>query len=141
MFDKTYEDRLKAWRDFRQTLESVEDPIQTTIDHYKQAPRVSMHTDPWTPSMWPSPWELVEENRYCDFCNLLGICYSLQLTDKFSREDFEIHIGIDDKNSNTHYLLYVNEFIIGYDDDTYIHMSKLPSTIRSQQIHPMPKLN
>jgi hypothetical protein len=141
MFDKTYEDRLRAWHDFRKTLETSNDPIQSVIDKYQEPPRVSLYTDPWTPSTWPSPWELIEENQYCEFCNLLGICYSLQLTDKFSQVNFEIHIGIDDKNSSTHYLLYVDDFIIGYEDDTYIHKSKLPSTIRSQQTYPMQPLN
>ena len=141
MFDKTYEDRLRAWHDFRQTLETASDPLQTVIDQYQQPPRVSMHTDPWTPSMWPNPWELIEENQYCEFCNLLGICYSLQLTDKFTPSQFEIHIAVDNENSNTHYLLYVDDFIIGYEDDTYIHKSALPSSIRSRQTYPMQRLN
>ena len=141
MFDKSYEDRLRAWHEFRNTIETAHDPIQHVIDHYDRAPMVSLYTDPWTPSTWPNPWELIQENQYCEFCKLLGICYSLQLTDMFSQGNFEIHIGIDSEKSNTHYLLYVNEFIIGYKDDTYIHKEKLPSSILSQQRYPMPPLN
>jgi len=141
MFDKDYEHRLRAWHHFRHALETSEDSIQLAIDSYLQAPCVSIHTDPWTPDTWPNPWELIQENQYCEFCRLLGICYSLQLTDKFSQAKFEIHIGIDNENSSTFYLLYVNNFIIGYADDTYIHATELPPTIQPQQIHPMPKLN
>ena len=71
MFDKTYEDRLRAWHEFRNRLETIDDPIQHTIEHYQQAPFVSMHTDPWTQEMWPNPWELVQENQYCDFCKFI----------------------------------------------------------------------
>lgn len=141
MFDKTYEDRLLAWSQFRSELETHNDPIQYAIEKYKYAPTVSMHTDPWDPEMWPSPWELIQENTYCDFCKLLGICYSLQLTDKFSQEDFEIHIGIDETKSTTHYLLVFNDFTIGYHDDSYVHSTELPPSYQSQQVYPMPKLN
>lgn len=140
MFDKTYEDRLRAWHDFRNSLETSNDPLQTAIDNYFNAPRVSRYTDPWTPEMWPSPWELIDENQYCDFCLLLGICYSLQLTDKLSQAHFEIHIAIDNEESTTYYLLYVNDHVIGYRDDTYVHKSKLPPSLQSQQRYPMPKL-
>lgn len=140
MFNKTYEDRLRAWNEFRNSLEKSDNPIQQAIDQYQLAPRVSIHTDPWTQEMWPSPWELVEENQYCEFCKLLGICYSLQLTDRFSHSNFEIHIGIDTQDSNTYYLLFVDNFVIGYADE-YILKSELPSSIRSQKQYPMPKLN
>jgi hypothetical protein len=140
MFDKSYEERLRAWSEFRKSLEKLDNPIQETIDRYNMAPRVSMYTDPWTPSMWPSPWELIAENQYCDFCNLLGICYTLQLTDKFFQSQFEIHIVQDRKISSTHYLLYVDDFVIGYYDDKYIHKSELPNNLYSQWHYTMPKL-
>ena len=140
MFSKTYEDRLRAWNEFRNSLEKSDNPIQQAIENYRKAPKVRIHTDPWTPEMWPSPWELVEENQYCEFCKLLGICYSLQLTDRFSQSNFEIHIGIDTQDSNTYYLLFVDNFVIGYDDE-YILRSELPASIRSQKQYPMPKLS
>lgn len=141
MFDKTYEYRLKDWADFRAFLNNAEDPLLCVLQKYQWAPTVSIHTDPWTQETWPSPWELIQENTYCEFCKLLGMCYSLQLTDKFSQTNFEIHIGIDDSKSQSYYLLFVDQFIIGYLDDSYIHADDLPSTFRSQQVYPMPKLN
>ena len=107
MFEKNNDQRLQEWSEFRNTLEASSNPIQDTIDFYSQAPTVSIHTDPWDETTWPTPWELVQENQYCDFCIVLGCCYSLQLTERFSGTDFEIHIIIDSKNSATHYLLHV----------------------------------
>ena len=141
MFDQGYENRLRDWSDFRLALETHADPIHYVMEKYTDAPTVSMHTDPWTQEMWPNPWELIEENTYCEFCKLLGICYSLQLTDRFSQGNFEIHIGIDDVKSSSYYLLFINNFIIGYRDDTYISSTELPSSFRSQQAYPMPRLN
>jgi hypothetical protein len=142
MFDRTYEQRLKDWTEFRTVLDhTVEDPLILAIQKYKWAPTVSIHTDPWTRETWPSPWELIEENTYCEFCKLLGICYTLQLTDKFSQAKFEIHIGIDDSKSASYYLLFIDQFIIGYLDDSYIHANDLPPSFRSQQVYSMHTLN
>lgn len=139
MFDKTYEERLAAWQEFRNSLEVSKDPIQAVIDQYNTAPRVSIHTDPWTKEMWPSPWELVNENQYDDFCRVLGMCYSLQLTDRFKGSSFEIHIGIDNNTSSTYYLLYVGDIVIGL-EESYVDKSKIPTTFAPQEIYIMPPL-
>ena len=69
MFNKQrYEDRLSSWSVFRQELESVDDPVQEAINFYDNAPRVSIHTDPWDKTTWPTAWELVSENQYFNFC-------------------------------------------------------------------------
>ena len=47
--------------------------------------------DPWDQNTWLGPWQLVEKNLYTEMCITLGICYSLQLTERFSSSDFEIH--------------------------------------------------
>ena len=95
MNDLNYEQRLSEWSTFRDSLEASEDPLQDVINYYNKIPTVSIQTDPYTPSTWPSPWELINENMYCDFCRVLGMCYSLQLTDRFKGTKFEIHIGIN----------------------------------------------
>lgn len=138
MFGKTYDQRLLVWSNFRKSLETSEDPIQDTIDFYKASPNVSINTDPWDKTRWPSPWELVEENQYCEFCTVLGICYSLQLTDRFSQTQFEIHISVDTKTSSTHYLLFVGDTVIGYpDNESIIHVNDLPDSISTKKIYCM----
>jgi hypothetical protein len=141
MFHNTYENRLQEWSEFRNTLEISEDPIQQAINKYKTAPTVSIQTDPWSRDSWPSPWELILENQYCDFCKLLGVCYSLQLTSKFSRSTFEIHITVDRTREQSHYLLFVDQVVIGYDESTYMHRNQLPATLQSQLVYTMQFLN
>jgi hypothetical protein len=138
MFDKTYEQRLVLWREFRDSLETAQDPIQDTIDFYNQAPVEIIAADPYTPSTWPDPWELLEENNYCAFVKILAICYTLQLTDVLSQASYEIHITRDNENSETYYLLFVNDIVIGFNGDTHVHRSKLPNTLRSELVHALP---
>ncbi len=113
-FNKTYEERLRIWHDFRQVLESAEDPFQEAMDTYETVPTEHMSVDPYTPSAWPNPWELIKENSYCLFGKLLGIAYSLQLTERFTTSKFEIHIGISKKQSAHLFVLFIDKVSIGY---------------------------
>lgn len=139
MFEKKYEHRLAAWHDFRQSLETAEDPLQSVIDFYNRAPMVSINTDPYSNDTWLDPWELVLENQYCEFCRVLGQCYSLQLTERFSDTDFEIHISIDSEKSESYYLLYVGDKVLGY-RNFYVSIDDIPQTVVAQKVYHMPKL-
>jgi hypothetical protein len=140
MFLKKYGDRLRDWRDFRQSLEACNDPYRAAIDFYKTAPTVSFNADPYEQETWPGPWELIEENQYCEFCKLLGICYSLQLTERFSTDGFEIHITLDKEKSQTNYLLQTNGYCIGYEPSTAIPIIDLPHSLAIEKRYVMPYL-
>lgn len=140
MFDKTYEQRLVLWREFRDSLETAQDPIQDTIDFYNQAPVEIIAADPYTPSTWPDPWELLEENNYCAFVKILAICYTLQLTDVLSQVNYEIHITQDPKTSTTYYLLYVGDRVIGFHGDTHVAKDTLPKSLASELEYSMQPL-
>jgi hypothetical protein len=74
MFDKKYEERLRAWNEFRQSLEASTDPLEDTVKFYERAPVVSIQVDPWDSDTWLNPWELLYENKYCEFSKILAIC-------------------------------------------------------------------
>jgi len=136
MFGKTYEDRLQEWAAFRESLEDSEDPFRDLIAFYKQAPSVSIHTDPFNQDAWPTAWELLLENQYCDFCRVLGYYYSLQLTERFKGSTFEIHISTDNALGYM-YLLFVDNQVLGYDETKAIDKIDLPKDLRSQHVFPL----
>lgn len=138
MFKKKFEERMILWRQFRETLEVSKNPIQDTIDFFAEAPTVDFAADPYSKSTWPHPWELIEENNYCPFVKILAICYTLQLTDRFSQSTFEIHITQDKERSATDYLLYVDDLVIGLNGDSYVHRTKVPNTTISEIEYTMP---
>lgn len=141
MFDKKYEERLISWATFRDSLEESEDPLRQCLELYNTAPLVSMYTDPWDTSTWPDPWQLLDENQYCEFNIVLGMCYSLQLTKRFSVVDFEIHICIDEVKSDMHYLLIIdNKYVLGYDRGAVMTTDLLPKTLKPQQTYRMQPL-
>lgn len=137
MFELKFEERMSAWRNFRESLETSKDPIQDTIDFYNKAPICKFAADPYTPSCWPDPWELLEENNYCPFVKILAICYTLQLTDCLSRATYKIHIKHDKENSTTYYLLYINDRVVGFNGELHVHKNELPKNLFSQFEHAM----
>jgi len=141
MFEKSFEARMSAWRKFRDSLESSDDPLKDVISFYKSAPYVSMHTDPWDQKTWPGPWQLLHENRYCEFAIVLGMCYSLQLTNRFNHSNFEIHISTNNEKSESYYLLYIDDLVIGHNTDSVIEKRNLPDALYSQRIYQMPVLH
>ena len=135
MFELSYEQRLASWRYLRDCVETAQDPIQEVIDFYSKAPLHTIAADPYTPSTWPDPWELLEENNYCAFVKILAICYTLQLTDVLSQGTYEIHITRDNENSETYYLLFVDDIVIGFNGEKYVKKNELPTTLRSELQH------
>lgn len=133
MFDKKDSDRLRAWVAFRNTLETSDDPVQDTINLYKKAPLVNRQVDPYDQDTWLDPWQLLNENKYCDFSLLLGIFYTLHLTAKFSETPAEIHICKDTENSlEIYYLLFIGDIVVGYDYDKAINSKDLPKTLSTE---------
>ena len=140
MFDKNYESRLVLWHEFREYIETSQNPIQDAIEFYRTAPLVSIQTDPYDRSTWPDPWEILRENLYCDFVKLLAICYTLQLTERFNGTECEIHIVRDDANSDTLFLLFIGDICVGYDYDKTVPVSDLPENLYFENSYLMPSL-
>ena len=82
MFQLPAEDRLRSWREFRTTLESLplEQALAQTAEFWARAPFVPYNLDPMLPQTWPNPWMLISENSYCDVAKCLGIVYTISLT-------------------------------------------------------------
>lgn len=91
MFNLTAEDRLRSWRDFRLSLNSLtlDSAIQQTANLWSRAPFVPYYLDPDDSDSWPDPWTLINENYYCDIAKCLGIVYTMLLTTHRSTLDIE----------------------------------------------------
>lgn len=140
MFDKKYDDRLRAWVEFRARLEHSNNPIKDTIDFYNRAPLVSISVDPYDDSTWLDPWSLLYENTYCDFSIILGIAYTLQLTSRFSSSTFEIHICTNYELSEVKYLLYIDQTVVGYRRDMPVDAKDIPQNLKAEKQYRLPTL-
>ena len=76
-----YTQRLKAWADLRRQAGSLpkQQALQLINDWWFGTPwrPYLLHWDDW--QTWPDPWQLLEENQFCDLARALGILYTVHL--------------------------------------------------------------
>jgi hypothetical protein len=132
---KRFEDRLAAWRDIRDQLNFDIDPIQTAIDFWNVIPKSVRNIDPYDSTTWPDPWQMIEENVYCEYTTTLAIGYTLMLTEKFKDWRYEIQVGIDKEQSKLYYILIAGDRVIGLDQEKSVHIKDIPKNIHIQKIH------
>ena len=138
MFDKKFEDRLRVWHDFRATLSNDPDPIQSTIDFWNQAPETARNIDPYDQATWPDPWQMIEENSYCEYTRTLAIAYTLKLTDRFMDWQPVFKVGIDKAQSRLYYMCIINDSVLGVDLEKSVHINQVPKDIHIQKIIELP---
>lgn len=111
-----YVSLLREWRQLREQVEIVSDPIDLVKSFFHKKPTVSFHIDPYDSSRWPEPWQLIAEDSYCEFAKILGICYTLGLTTKFTNSAISIYTLRDKKNQKEFAVLFVDDNCITYQD-------------------------
>lgn len=138
MFSEVYEQRLRQWRTLREKIDHSDNPYLDAINAYDLAPPShNSSVNMWDRSTWPGPWELIERNGYTSTCILLGICYTLQLTERFSKSEFEIHINTDNESNETFMLLAVDNIVIQPTEKKVLNSMEVPNTWVSQKVYPV----
>ena len=108
VFDEYGTKRLAVWREFREGLEVSPTPLEDVAALWTHAPFVSPYLDPQIPSAWPDPWQLMLDLRLDDLALVLGMLYTIKLTQRFIDTKCEIHMSMLSNNEPT-YLLIVDE--------------------------------
>ena len=99
IFHGDYTERLTAWREFRNGLETEPTALQLTLQLYQQCPLTHTKTHFFDRSTCPQAWNIIEKNDYNTVDRLLGMWYTLRLTDRFVKGNIDL-IQCVDKNSN-----------------------------------------
>lgn len=109
MFDLHGTERLAAWKQFRESLEQAEEPLNLCAKFWSKAPFVNQFLDPLKPTSWPNPWQLIIDHRFDDLAIALGMLYTLKLTKRFMAENFEIYMSVHDQSADNEYYLVVGD--------------------------------
>lgn len=124
VFDLYGNDRLTAWKKFRDNLEHSDTPFQDVAEFWSRAPFVSPYLNPQNPSEWPDPWHLILDLRLDDLAIALGMLYTIKLTQRFIDSVCEIHISTSDKDAR--YILIVdNKHVLNFEYGSVTDISKL----------------
>lgn len=109
VFDEYGTKRLAAWRQFRDSLEVSQTPLEDVANLWTRAPFVSSYLDPKIPTEWPDPWQLMLDLRLDDLALVLGMLYTIKLTQRFIDTKCEIHMSMSPEKKEPLYILIVDD--------------------------------
>lgn len=111
MFDLHGFERLAAWKKFRNSLETSSSPLEDVAILWSKAPFISNKLS-LDPTNWPDPWQLIIDGQFDNLSIVLGMLFTLQLTDRFKGNQFEIHMYQEEKNKE--FVLVVDDFALNW---------------------------
>lgn len=105
MWPSTPEDRLHQWYQLRVDTEQgdLELALMTINNWWFRVPIQARYLDWDQHDKWPDPWQLLNDNAYCDIARPLGIMYTIML---LQRSDIGDLCMVRDQEDN---LVLVNE--------------------------------
>ena len=121
VFQLNFEARLRSWYDLRKSLENADTETKCLeIDKWWQnAPLVNHHLHPFDVGNWPGPWDLINENTYCNVARGLGMIYTLLLT---GVTDVDFVTATDDNSEDFVLVLVDNaKYVLNYWPDTVVN--------------------
>lgn len=132
MFQKSPDDRLSEWKLLREKLDHSDSPIDLVIDFWKDAPLIVLNhrIDRYNQNSWPTPWEIIIENKYDEFTMCIMIGYTLLLTKKFANSTIELRTLVDENRTRLYTLLYIDDSVVlNYDRTTSINAHDIPASL------------
>ncbi len=128
MFDLHKDDRIRAWKDFRQQLEISATPFDDVAEFWSHCPFVNRYLDPCNPKSWPDPWQLIIDGKFDNLAIALGMLYTIKLTQRFIRSECEIHMSMSSNERDPSYFLLVDKsFVLNLDYGKCSPLSALDS--------------
>ena len=123
-------DRILKWREWRNslTLLSLEDCLKEVAVAWAKAPIVNHYLIPDEISEWPDPWNLINDNIYCDLSITLGMFYTLTLCDNPNIND-NVRIEIYKSNDGWINLCSVEGglYMLNYNLGSVVNNSTIPN--------------
>lgn len=116
MFDLHGNERLIKWKQFRDSIELSNSPFEDVADFWSHAPFVSPYLPPSNPDSWPDPWQLIAVGRFDELAIVIGMLYTIKLTQRFMDSKCEIHTTILSKEKEPIYMLIIdNQQVINFE--------------------------
>jgi hypothetical protein len=126
VFDLYGNNRLTTWKEFRDSLEVSNDPLEDVVLFWSRAPFVSPYLNPENTSEWPDPWHLVLDNKYDDLAIALGMLYTIKLTQRFMASVCEIHTSmLSDEKQPRYFLVVDHKHVLNFEYKTVLDIKDL----------------
>lgn len=137
MFNKSVDDRLSIWAQHRAQLNISADPLTEVWEFWRHVPFIPFNNkiNPHHSATWPTPWDIIVENKYDDFTKSLMIGHTLLLTHQYKNSTIEIKIFLDKDKARQYNVVCVdNTWAINYTDNGPILIADLPESLFLENI-------
>jgi hypothetical protein len=123
MWHLTFAGRLESWYSMRQQCQVLPiEPALLTINSW-------WFSTPWQPYYlhwddqpnWPDPWQLLNDNVYCDLARALGILYTISLLDRADLTDATLVLSQDGHNL---VVVAKSKYILNWNPDTVVNTNQ-----------------
>ena len=138
MFLETYENQFSSWKKFRNQIEKVDAPLEATVKFWAKAPIVNKNLDPFRPEIWPDPWQIIKDGKYCDLTIAVMMGHTLKLTERFKESQIEIKQYIDIDKKVVYNTCSVDNKILNYHYGEVVVEENLPEELQLQLVIPLP---
>jgi hypothetical protein len=128
MWPDTFGDRLTSWNQLRNHAQAL--PVEHALEQINQW----WFQTPWRPyylhwddmPTWPDPWQLLNDNVYCDLARALGILYTITLLNRADLATAELVLTESGHNlvlvNKTKYILnWVPNNVVNNNPELKIH--------------------
>lgn len=123
MWPTTFAGRLESWYSLRQQCctQSVESALMAINSWWSQTPWQPYYLHWDDQPTWPDPWQLLNDNVYCDLARALGILYTISLLDRADLADATLVL-----TQEGHNLVVVekSKYILNWNPDTIVNTNQ-----------------
>ncbi len=134
MFKLSTSERLHRWKSFRQNLSELplEQAIIAAQEFWTLCPFCPFYLEDSNTALWPDPWQLIEENIYCDLAKCLGIVYTLHLTSHRESINPEIRIYYDNKTRYSYNIAYLcqGKYVLNLIEDEIVNKKHINQELK-----------
>jgi hypothetical protein len=137
MFKLNTDEKLSMWASFRKELDTIDNPYDAVSEFWSTAPLIMFNhnIDRFNIKSWPTPWEIICENKYDDFTLAIMIAHTIKLTKKFNKDILEIRTMVDSDKTKLYNLVYVNDTIVlNYNRFNAINVGDIDQTLYLENI-------
>ena len=130
---QTSASRLKCWKNFRYKINQLplEEALQETVDFWQSCPWTAFYLDINNPLSWPNAWDLIIDNYYCDLAKVLGIVYTLNLSEHGQNLDTEVHVYKDSKTGYQYCIANLDQgkYVLNLIDNQILNKTDIAETL------------
>ena len=136
---KTSASRLKCWKNLRFKIDQLplEEALQETVEFWQSCPWTAFYLDQEKPSSWPNAWDLIIDNYYCDLAKVLGIVYTLNLSEHGKNLEVEVRVYTDPKTGYQYCIAYLDQgkYVLNLIDNQILNKTDITETLKLKRCY------